>query len=854
MKKKRIFWLGMHKVLIQTELPTLREMGYEVFNPPYLSDIKDQSAQMNWSSSETTLPEKIYKKLATYNFFYNYIDSSISKILNDYFDAIIVTINPDWLVSVLKVFKKTIIYRTYGGVGLLSDSLLSNGGYKLISECNDFWFLPHCAETVSDEHNWLKARMKIAPYWLTEDVFLLHGQWQNKWPKKACIGLSCPNVSNPYYKQHFIYLKTYFEQRCFRYYGVQIEDNADPNIVGTLPRDRYLEEFLFLSGYLYTYRERNVCYLPPIEMMVLGGPVLYFYGSLLHRYFGSSSPGLVKNEEDALKKSKLLIKGDSGFVKEILASQEVVARRYSRNYGFPIFSKILSAILEKPDISKHNPVSVLPKQAICSKPKPVLLFAHFAGAYIFSNGEYSTIHGIPRVMRQLVKALTSLNIPVAVTAFRNDLVNTHGFYSSHCTNPELVTVIPIDDLKLGIVSPASGAITRGTNWYMDWVLQKFPVLKNIRDKNRHNPTSLNTFERNSIRVCKALLRRLNRAEAKLLFFVTSGIGKLRRASMPKIKHGFNKIGYSHDFVSINTENNLEKWRYVIVPHYYLFPEVLAGNFNKILAYIPDYIPHFFKGRDFFPHNELHVKLGRKLAKSAMFVLTNSKFSADYLPNCSLAVPKDKIIFFPMPFLGMSSDNADESIARHQEVALLSRKKFIFYPTQPHPNKRLDLLVRSWIAADKLSPDIHLELVITSGYLHPALWDLIKKENLESRVHQFPGISDNTLAWLYKNAVCLALTSELEGNLPTQLLEALYYHCPVVAMENLLITSELGKISEELTLVPFADCDLFAKQIIYAAENRAEVLKRQKNVLDYIDKTNSFTIFAKNVKDLDARLQ
>lgn len=37
--KKRIFWLGMHKVLSQTELPHLRALGYEVFNPPYLSSV-----------------------------------------------------------------------------------------------------------------------------------------------------------------------------------------------------------------------------------------------------------------------------------------------------------------------------------------------------------------------------------------------------------------------------------------------------------------------------------------------------------------------------------------------------------------------------------------------------------------------------------------------------------------------------------------------------------------------------------------------------------------------------------------------------------------------------------------------
>jgi len=47
--KKRIFWLGMHKLLVTTELNRLRMLGYEVFNPPYLSSIIDQSAVRDWA-------------------------------------------------------------------------------------------------------------------------------------------------------------------------------------------------------------------------------------------------------------------------------------------------------------------------------------------------------------------------------------------------------------------------------------------------------------------------------------------------------------------------------------------------------------------------------------------------------------------------------------------------------------------------------------------------------------------------------------------------------------------------------------------------------------------------------------
>lgn len=851
--KKRIFWLGMHKVLVRTELPALVEMGYEVFNPPYLSNIKDQSAELNWFPSKTTLPHAIQEKLVTYNFFYNFINQEIAEILEEYFDAIIVTINPDWLLSVLKVFDKTIIYRTYGGIGLVSDGLRANGAYELIQVHDDFWYVPHCAETASDEHKWLTGRMKIAPYWLTDDVFLLRDQWQNKWPKKEEIGVTCPNVANPYYQAHFKYLKAHFEQRCFRYYGAQLEENADPNIVGSLPRDQFLNEFLHLSGYLYTYHERNVCYLPPIEMMALGGPVLYFPRSLLHRYFQYTTPGLVKNENDALKKAKLLIKGDTKYTEEIISSQKEVVKRYSKPYGFPIFSKVISEILNKSDCDGPKPEALLAIQSTKQGDSTaVLLFAHFSGAYTFSNGEYSSMHGIPRVMRQLVRALTNMNIPVVVTALHKDLINTHGFYSAGCDNSNFVSVVSVDELGLGIASTDDKEKTAElTRYALKSIIHKFAILRDIRSRYVRNSASLDLFESSLIKLYKALvLLKLPRLVA-LAFLKINTLLQHYKRFISKKGSKFSKKNLAKISNSYYGNNRGQEWRYVVVPHYYLFPEVLTAGFTKILAYIPDYMPHYFKGRDYFPENNDHLKIGVQLANIASIVLTNSKFTAEYLPDSSLAVPKDKIVWFPMPLLVTSEDNC---MIDYQVVDKLFGRKFIFYPTQNHPNKRLDLLVRSWILATKSHPEFDFQLVLTCGDFGEGLRALVRQENLEFSIHKFPGINDATISWLYKNAVCLAFTSELEGNLPTQLIEALHYHCPVVTMKHPLITSELGDVSEQLLTAPFADVESFANCIGYAAQNRAELIEKQDSVLKHIKNITLFEAFVENVRSVDQRLR
>ena len=73
------------------------------------------------------------------------------------------------------------------------------------------------------------------------------------------------------------------------------------------------------------------------------------------------------------------------------------------------------------------------------------------------------------------------------------------------------------------------------------------------------------------------------------------------------------------------------------------------------------------------------------------------------------------------------------------------------------------------------------------------------------------------------------------------------------MKNPLITSELGKISERLLTAPFADIESFAGYIIYAEQNRAEVLEQQESVFEHIKKANSYDLFLENVHALDSKL-
>ena len=168
----RVFWFGMHKLLIQTELSRLRHLGFEVFCPKYVQrSSRHQSAANGWRADQpSTLPEKIFKKLSDYNFFYNPISGEMAEVLNKYFDAVIVTIDPAWLMEMLRVYAGKLVFRTYGHVVNMSNHLFANNGMRAITGRDNFWYVPHALECALHEHSWLREHMIVVPYCVAQNI------------------------------------------------------------------------------------------------------------------------------------------------------------------------------------------------------------------------------------------------------------------------------------------------------------------------------------------------------------------------------------------------------------------------------------------------------------------------------------------------------------------------------------------------------------------------------------------------------------------------------------------------------------------------------------------------------------
>ncbi|MEW5992849.1 MAG: glycosyltransferase [Candidatus Zixiibacteriota bacterium] len=802
---KRIFWLGMHKVLVTTELPRLRHLGYEVFNPPYLSPIVDQSANMDWDATQyTTLPREVFEKLSRYNFFYNEIVPDIADILNSYFDVVIVTISPRWLRSVLNVYRGKVIYRTYGQHDVLSTELAREGLLLDISNRKNFIFMPHASEALAGEHSWLKRLATPVPYCLPDDIFKYEGSWHGG---NGEIAVTCPNIVNPFFRAHFDFLKMEFSAPHYRYYGVQVANVSDGNIVGTLPRDEQIGRFSRSSGYLYTYTDSRVCYLPPIEMMVLGGPVLFLCGSLLDQYFDARAPGRCKSIADAKDKVQRLLNNDAAFINEIIESQDNVKERYMPEYVWPRFDREMSLAIEE-ERAATLWLSDEP-QEYKKQRKRIYLLHHFPGEpVVFDGVEYAAYDGIPRVMRQIVRVLSeSDDYEVVITARYEQADKIYGYFSSEKSSGK-ISVLLVNSPPDSVAAPAGEGIrSRFVR------LTKKAVKKVVPARYWHYLISL-----------------------KIRLAGLVGGWRVGRSDMCATQHSQQYIDL------INSDPSCHS---VLVPHYYCFPEAL-GLTKDVVLYLPDYMPHFFHETGEFRGDEgARTEIGRKIADKAAVVFCNSMFTKSYLPQSRLKVAPEKIRVFYLPLLNANEcRKADDSIPH-----ALTPGGYIFYPTQPRPNKNLALLLR--VFEKMVSRGHELQLVLTSTLeADPKAFSVYSALSCKDKVVFLPQVSDGVLVSLYKNAALLCFTSLAEGNFPPQIQEALTYNTPVVASRLGFITERIPESMDgALVLCGPNDAEEFVSACEYVLKNREGILSRQGALRKAINASNSDVCFADNVRML-----
>jgi glycosyltransferase involved in cell wall biosynthesis len=755
---KRLFWLGMHKVLTKTELPRLRQIGYEVFNPPYLSTTYDQSANMEWDREQpSTLPAEVFQRLSQYNFFYNQIEPEIAELLNAYFDAVLVTISPHWLEPVLKAFRKKIIYRTYGQTYQICAHLAGLRLFERLLEGSDFYFLPFAEETLLGEHRWLTNRCRVVPYSLSDDIYGYENTWEHT-EHNGEIMVNVPNINHPYYNAMYQHLNTHFAARYLRMYGVQPRKMDDIRVAGTLERKELLRAYQKASGFFYPYHDYNVCYLQPIEMMTIGGPVVFAQGSLLERMMNGNFPGLARGIQQQQFAMERLRRGDRVYIGEVIASQAEIVRRYHPDHVYPVFDRVFRELLEEPEkpaAFSSDADNVIRACRTEAPSREVWLLCHWPGDLICEHvptGSMYPLDGISHVITKVIAALlehTSYTLVISCYAYQAPRMAS--FYYD---------VLSSGRMRLYVLDA-----------------------HNMRESGKADTDEVSWNE-----VFRFLQERA---------FPAGSAEASQAGTVADRAFGRKELA--------EVINRREQAAAVFVPHYYHFPEARRLK-RQIVFYVPDYMPHFYPGVHFegtLERDQENAHVGREIAKRSRAVLTNSEFTKSYLPDSSLQVSPDKIRVAPMPLLAgaLPGLNDNERVDLEQ---LLVPRRFLFYPTANRPNKELAFLLHVFQELRSEQPDLKLALTCSlSSY--PPVEETARALGLSAGglstddIVLFQGAHEGTLRWLYENALALSFTSTMEGNFPPQIIEALHYDTPVVATRLPQIEEVLKEECDSLLL-------------------------------------------------------
>ncbi|MBL7669090.1 MAG: glycosyltransferase [Bdellovibrionaceae bacterium] len=840
--------MGVKKGSAQNELSRLRMLGFEVLESPHLSDGNEGS----------TLP---------------------AEILIQHFDGVLVFADPKVLHAILQIYSGPVIFRTYGQTSLLSLELKKLGLLEQIVERDNFYFMPFCEESLSDEHLWLSERAYPIPFCIA-----------NKGVKSK--GKAYRLISEIHRK---IILSGPLSDDSFpkRYFGDEDYLYCQESQVET--------SYMDSVGLFYTGRNPRECDILPIQMMVAGAPVIFLKGSLLDALHNFSTPARCENVIEARAKCERLMSTDVSFADEIVKSQEVIAKRFSPEFVWPIFDSFFGELLMGRMPKKKFPSFVIkPQQERTiahqdkkwiekTSPKRIYLLHHFPGIpFTYKDGAYIAADGIPRVMRLITKALAEESeFELVITCQANQIDLFYGFFTATLNDQSLKGKIRFLEIDKSVLDSR----------LVRWLLAPFLGIKGFFfGKSKFSgPTTLEfaspsmsydlrklseTAKLRTSAIFIGTKHRLAHFRYKIYYRIFSKLGPswwfgfgliLSPVVIPIVilmrltKQIFDVLKNSSLYLSLfeffkrkilfvvqkyssltylSAINGDSKCEWVIVPHYFLFPE--AQFIEKNLAiYIPDFTPFFYSETSSFGDHGYETLVAKSLTERAKVVITNSEYTKNYLPLTPLGVQSEKIEVFFLPNLSQSESRVDISRNTSNEVLNLKDKikgrKFLIYPTQIRPNKNINLLLEVFEEVRVSYPN--LLLILTGTFENNAQCQKTFSDlQLSPHVVFALGVSDGTLSWLYSTAECLVLTSQIEGNFPPQVLEALALKCPVVASKIPLIEEVARDVGDYLLLADPASPEEFISQILYVFGNRGIVLERQERLQEILRTRNSWNQF------------
>lgn len=347
---KRLIWCVNHRTLMQSEVPILRSLGWEVFIPKVIPthDSSYRSAVVSYEFDATlSIPEPELRVLNAIPFYEDAWSPTEEGIVTEYFSAFISSFSfyTTPLSEAARKFKGQVIARVFGREHPLNYTELPSHTSRpdLIGELGDigerFVFgqgYPNLAE-IEDEVLTRGAHTIAVP--MAPSIYDDEGRWSGGSGRAIFL---CPAITDGgYYTQVYQRIKNAYGDLPHWVFGRQTAPVDDEAVLPYLSDRELVELYERADVFVYPSEEPRHLHYSPVEAMVVGTPVLYRSGSMLDVLAGPGGPGAYDDDASLSEAARRILAGDRALADSVRANQQRIIDTFAFDVARGQWSEVL---------------------------------------------------------------------------------------------------------------------------------------------------------------------------------------------------------------------------------------------------------------------------------------------------------------------------------------------------------------------------------------------------------------------------------------------------------------------------------------------------------------------------------
>ena len=352
MSVKRILWIVNHRTLMPAEVPILRSLDFEVLIPKLIPRAAHyRSGAVDYSYDKGLSIDRLALDVLNNHAFYERRWSpTVEEIIDEHFDVIVtsVSVYNTPLAEAISKFRGTIAARVFGRDKpfTYSDYLAEPGWAgimeNIVAADERFVFCQAFDNLVTAEDPRLKVRAHTVIASLPDWMWAHRGRWTGEHSHALFL---CPDImTTHYYGDIYREFKAELGSIPHRIFGKQSVMVNDPTVLPSLSDTALFDQYAGARLFLYPSREPRHLHYSPVEAMIVGAPVLFHAGGLLHHLGGDRQAGLCGDFKEMRGKADRLIQGDHALADEIRHDQEHIVQTFASDLARAQWGDLLARV------------------------------------------------------------------------------------------------------------------------------------------------------------------------------------------------------------------------------------------------------------------------------------------------------------------------------------------------------------------------------------------------------------------------------------------------------------------------------------------------------------------------------